>query len=1454
MFRFPAAAASRRVPRHRLVGLIGTVAVGALVLTMSTTAYAAPDTDDDHGAAAPAATSSNVARGILPVAVGEGTFNPGEGPEVNLTDGDPATRSGGAPLVDFSIDLGEVRDLDAVVIKFQRFWDGPNEVFISDDGANWKSVITATGTEHMTDPAAATDAANTLSSAFPTDTSARFVRFSSEREWVNILEFEVYAHPHAFFAPVPGTNNFAAGSTVTAVNETSFNSNEGPAEALVDGDPNTFSGGMGPLDLVLDLGRELPLTSVLVRFQRFWDGPNTLSVSSDGESWTVVAAGSGPDYMADPTASPDAPNTFGARVPDDTSARYVRFAGRDWTNIFEFEVYSSYQTPAEVIKLSPQSAAFIAGTDVAIAARVEPAAASRADLEWSIAPAEGSSGSAQIDSMTGIISALEPGEVVVTARSRANPDVSASQTVRIDKSLETWRAMEFAMHSDRAYASPLMDIDVTAIFTGPDGQTVIRQGFWDGSDIWKVRFAAPAAGDWTVSVTTSDPANSGLTSEGSLTVAPYSGELELYERGFVGAKSGTHNFTYADGTPFVYVGDTHWHAREEAWDSSNVEGVPSQFKYGVDHRASQGFTVYQSQPIGPLGGGVDTASDTGIPLSLTDGVGEFSLDRLHALDDRFAYIADAGLLHTNGSWQWGGLFDVTDEAVLDKLGVYWQARYGAYPVMWTSGQEIDPDFFGRDVSNWKRMMTALSDADAYGHPLTAHTIAQQRSLITDGWGALPIHDWYAVQTAGSDRGLLEDAWNRADKPVVSFEGMYENNRATTADARRLAWRAFTSGSFGVGYGAQGVWAINLTPDNYFAYGPYYRWFDGLNLPGGRQMGYLKTFLSALDWTRLHPTFGDPASASFAEDERISVARDGASTVIAYVGPGVDTALGEVRGLTGASYSGWWFDPRTGDYQPLGGVFDASSDSWSIPAPPTAEDWVILITDDTIAPREFSIRSEGDATTIAEPGASLQLSVRAEWRNAGDAVWSVRTRDGESTDVVTIDSDGTLTAKRDGVALACAEVEGYAEKCRPFVVLRQQATAPRSQIASLALEFGRERQIIARATPNNTWNQAYEWAVTEPDGSETDKAGITSNGVLSQYKEGEVLITARATDGSGVVGTLSHTIVFNDVITNPLLQGAVATASTSDWQNDYRPQKALTSTYGPWVGWTSATDVVVSADEPQWLQVDLPEPRAMNAIEVHTTGVGYQLRSYDIQVWTGAQWLTVGSVRDSSATEVTTTFAPVSTDRYRILAFEGDGLGIARISALEPRMDATATAPPIAAAAPVLTGQATVGSTLTLNPGSWTPSESALSVVWLRDGNPIDGATGLTYRLQDVDAGVRIRAVVEAEYDGARSWAASEELEVAAVLSLEPTVTPRCLGGKVYLYTSVKNADNSTADITVTTPYGSKTFPNVKAGKTASAAFNSRLSSIVPGEVVITGSAANGATHEVAVSYSAHSCN
>ena len=76
-----------------------------------------------------------------------------------------------------------------------------------------------------------------------------------------------------------------------------------------------------------------------------------------------------------------------------------------------------------------------------------------------------------------------------------------------------------------------------------------------------------------------------------------------------------------------------------------------------------------------------------------------------------------------------------------------------------------------------------------------------------------------------------------------------------------------------------------------------------------------------------------------------------------------------------------------------------------------------------------------------------------------------------------------------------------------------------------------------------------------------------------------------------------------------------------------------------------------------------------------------------------------------------------------------------------------TAGYLTAPTPTIGGTRRVGYLLTAYPGTWKPSGVTFTYRWLRNGVPITGATGKTYRLRSVDRGDRIRVRVTGRKTG-----------------------------------------------------------------------------------------------------------
>ena len=547
-----------------------------------------------------------------------------------------------------------------------------------------------------------------------------------------------------------------------------------------------------------------------------------------------------------------------------------------------------------------------------------------------------------------------------------NP-VSANYTIRgkngAEKKLytvEQWKVAEITLTSGKSYPDPFNQLEVSATFSGPDGKIITRPAFWDGGNTWKIRFAPTAIGKWNMKTSCSDPSNTGLHQvTATVECKPYSGKLAIYQHGFLKVSKDKRYFVYDDGTPFFYLGDTHWIYIREHFDTSNIKGVASQFKYIVDKRVDQGFTVYQTEAIqSPQGQGAGSQEPY---CNFKDGFTEQDIAGFRNIDRKFQYLADQGLVNANSAICWAlepaDYPDVYTESYMAKLGTYWAARYGAYPVMWTIAQEIDKNMYKRydsvSIGKWFAVAKAIADHDAYHHPLTAHMENTSATVAsTSWWGDKPYHNWWAVQWQEGVRGdiskVAKDFWDHSPpKPSVLYESAYEGFWTDAKGARGAGYKAFQSGLFGYGYGANGVWNdlySNDPPDYGTGYEMpvrYLSWYEGANLPGAKQLIYFKKFYEGFDWWKLVPRFTDTAWSDFADKGQSLLATCGDDVFVVYFYNRVP-ATGTLKHLeANATYTARWFNPRSGGFT-LIRTFKAAGGSWLIPDKPDSDDWVLLV--------------------------------------------------------------------------------------------------------------------------------------------------------------------------------------------------------------------------------------------------------------------------------------------------------------------------------------------------------------------------------------------------------------------------------------------------------------------------------------------------------------------------------
>lgn len=253
---------------------------------------------------------------------------------------------------------------------------------------------------------------------------------------------------------------------------------------------------------------------------------------------------------------------------------------------------------------------------------------------------------------------------------------------------------------------------LSAIFTDPDNRTYMVKGFWNGENIFSIRFSPQKAGIWTYTTSSSDPGLNAI--RGSFTaVEPDEMELRqnILSHGFL--KPEGYGWKLSDGTPFLPVGETQWSFTEEFhtgewkdWVSVLKERGYNSFLgciwLGKYPRA--GITPFKGSPAGDM-------------------LNEAFFDRL---DEWIEFANDHGIIMglTIGGFpdnsRWFALFNKKERN--DRWFQYCVRRYAAYHVRWVLYGEVDevnPPWATWE-ENAEAMARLVKDEDPYDHPVGSH--------------------------------------------------------------------------------------------------------------------------------------------------------------------------------------------------------------------------------------------------------------------------------------------------------------------------------------------------------------------------------------------------------------------------------------------------------------------------------------------------------------------------------------------------------------------------------------------------------------------------------------------------------------------------------------------------------------------------------------------------------------
>jgi len=366
--------------------------------------------------------------------------------------------------------------------------------------------------------------------------------------------------------------------------------------------------------------------------------------------------------------------------------------------------------------------------------------------------------------------------------------------------LDRYEPVEISLTALNDHANPYVDVELTAFVEPPAGSgeaPYAIAGFWDGGNVWRLRWAPRSAGTYTVRTECSDPTDAGLHGQGFAFGVGSTYSLEWAPHGFLGIDTiARHYFERDDGTPFLWVGDTHWvNLYEVAWDQPIA--TDDYWRTVCDARAEQGFNVLQAVVYNDS----EHWDDGEQPFvgSDPDRINPVSWQRV---DARVTYAVRRQLLvylMTSSN----GMHFAWSEAQRARLYRYMVARYAAYDVAFGGGEEVDRGGVGGDAA-YRHMIDSLHNLDPYRRLVAMHATDTGVKVVPDDV------DFLLIQYYTSDIDYLEgERCSRTyGKPFVNGETYYFQNGQPGMDdpatIRRMAWRILLGGAAGYTYGHMGI--------------------------------------------------------------------------------------------------------------------------------------------------------------------------------------------------------------------------------------------------------------------------------------------------------------------------------------------------------------------------------------------------------------------------------------------------------------------------------------------------------------------------------------------------------------------------------------------------------------------------------------------------------------------------
>jgi len=520
--------------------------------------------------------------------------------------------------------------------------------------------------------------------------------------------------------------------------------------------------------------------------------------------------------------------------------------------------------------------------------------------------------------------------------------------------IERRSLLELSFEAKREYENPFL-VTLNCEFKAPSGKRHLVPGFYDGSNMWKVRFSPNENGVWTHR----------LIANNRDSFFRCTGEFRVFEpdeplRGFLKACPGKYwGFEYESGEPCFILGDTMYNLFGVAYCGLDVETV-------LKRRAEQGFNLIRARlqvsPYHPPRGYNDWQTRSAWPWQGSPQKPDFTrfnLEYFRTVDRVMRLAQDLGIGFEMIMEAWGFEYPFNRRDVFlpeyEELWIrYLIARYDAFRsvYIWTLMNEYEyypnGDWRYNPVADlWAiRVGRYVKRIAPHGHPVAVHNGPRQPPFAERFRYAPDVIDVIMFQTWGT-RGK-EDAWLAAgieDEIAASMKGWkgsfilaeygYERNpelelripiheHLDSEHTRRGAWRGVFSAA-GIIHGWENTW------------GPW--WIPEKDQEGMKYLLILRRFFTeVVEFHRFRPITGiidKPEQYEYGKKPLCMASPDeDAFLIYLPVGERFRVRISEPE-----RFKCFWFNPRTGEIGEAAGTVQMESMSFDAP---DEGDWVLVM--------------------------------------------------------------------------------------------------------------------------------------------------------------------------------------------------------------------------------------------------------------------------------------------------------------------------------------------------------------------------------------------------------------------------------------------------------------------------------------------------------------------------------